>query len=104
MEVEIEPDAIKDAKETRKIMAIELMDKVSVRGRETFITPTMRARLNLGEKRGKRPAFSTNGTCTRTCKLAPITTPTATPIMPKRVARKIMPTIIPALYKSGARA
>ena len=103
--IETEPAVISDAIETKKMAAILVIDRVNVRGREIAITFPIEAKSNdVKDGFGKRPEVNTNGTCTKRCRLAPNTTPMATPIIPNRSARKIIPTIIPALYKIGERA
>ena|SRR3989344_789960 len=102
--IDIDPVAINDANETRKINPIELIDKVSVRGKEILTTRASKTIFNLGENLGKRPDLTTKGTCIRTCILAPKITPMAIPKIPNCLARKIIPTTIPALYKRGATA
>src|SRR3990167_4263468 len=102
---ETEPAVISEAMETKKMVAILVIDKVSVRGREILITfPIVVKSSDLKEGLGKRPDANTNGTCTKTCRLAPSTTPIATPVIPNRSASRIIPTIMPALYKIGERA
>ena len=95
--IEMEPAVIKEAMETRKIMAIWFIDKVKVRGREILTTLAIAATLILKDGLGNKPEATTNGTCTKACMLAPTTTPIATPITPMRSARNIIPPIMPAL-------
>ena len=102
--IEIEPAVIRDAIETRKMVATCVIDKVNVLGREILTTFLIETKSNKRDGLGKRPEVTTNGTCTRAWRRAPITTPIATPIIPSRSAKRIIPTIIPTLYKRGAKA
>src|SRR3989344_7267896 len=85
--IDIDPVAINDANETRKINPIELIDKVSVRGKEILITRVIKEKSRIGENRGNSPLRTTNGTWIRTCILAPKITPRAIPKIPNCLAR-----------------
>ena len=95
---------MREARDMRNRKAIELIDKVRVRGKEIFITCMTRLKSNLVEKNGKSPILTINGIWMRAWRLAPKITPIASPVMPNLSARKIIPMIMPALYKIGDMA
>ena len=95
--MDMDPAAIREARETRKIVAIWFKDKLIVRGKESPTTRLMDAKLNRNLKRGKSPIFHTYGSCMAMWRSEPKDTPQATPMTPKRGASTRIPKIMAAL-------